>query len=113
MKEFLLVFRADYSAISEASEEMKEQWNSQWMDWINGIVSQGKMAGGNHLGQEGKVLKAGGIVTDGPYAEIKESVLGYIIVQGNSYEEAVELARPCPLLNGEGNSVEVREVRAL
>jgi hypothetical protein len=49
------------------------------------------------------------VITDGPYAEIKESIAGFIIVKADSFDEAVSMARACPILKGEGNSVEVRK----
>ena len=111
MKEFLLLFRADLGEIGEASPAEVEGWNQQWMDWIGGIAAQNKLAeGGNHLAADGRVVRSRGVVTDGPYTETKESVLGYIIIKVKSYEEAVTIAKACPLLNGEGNSVEVREI---
>ncbi len=110
MKAFLLLFRADYKEIAAAPPQEMEPRMKQWMDWINSIAAQNKLAaGGNHLSSTGKVVKKKK-VTDGPYAEIKESILGYIIINESSYEEAVAWAQACPILEGEGNSVEVREI---
>ena len=50
------------------------------------------------------------LVTDGPYGEIKETIGGYVIVKAESFEEAVEFAKGSPVLQGEGNSVEVRKL---
>lgn len=47
-------------------------------------------------------------VTDGPYAEAKEVVGGYWVIQARSKEEALEWAKRCPL--GPGNKLEVRRV---
>jgi hypothetical protein len=49
---------------------------------------------------------------DGPYVEIKEALGGYIIVKANGFDEAVEIAKGCPIVNG-GASVEVRKVAAM
>lgn len=46
-------------------------------------------------------------VTDGPFAEAKEVVGGYWVIQARSKEEAVEWAKRCP---GENCSIEVRRV---
>ena len=58
------------------------------------------------------VKKSGGknVVTDGPFGEIKETIGGSIIVKAESMEEAVEFAKGSPVLQGEGNSVEVRKI---
>jgi hypothetical protein len=50
------------------------------------------------------------IVTNGPFGDIKETIGGYIIVRAESVDEAVEFAKGCPVLQGEGNSVEVRKI---
>ena len=81
-----------------------------WQDWMGSIAAQNKMAStGNRLGTAGKVVTKNNVVIDGPYAEIKESIGGYIIVKADSLEEATELAKNCPILNIGGN-VEVRPV---
>jgi len=85
----------------------------RWMDWIGGIAAQNKLADrGNRLFPEGKVVKPGNIVTDGPYSDIKESIGGYSIVKANSLEEATEIAKDCPVFAVGGN-VEVREIREM
>ena len=82
------------------------------MDWIGGIAAQNKLTDrGNRLFPSGKVLKAGNVITDGPYTEIKESIVGYSIVKADSIEEATELAKGCPALKSGGN-VEIREINA-
>ncbi len=113
MKDFLLVFRTDYSKAPKASPEELQVITKHWMDWIGGIAAQNKLSDrGNRLFPTGKVLKAGNVIADGPYMEIKESVVGYSMVKADSYEEATELAKGCPALSNGGN-VEIREVHAL
>ena len=55
-------------------------------------------------------MRASNVVTNGPFGEIKETIGGFIVVRAESIEEAVEFARGCPVLQGEGNSVEVRKI---
>jgi len=64
------------------------------------------------LGFQGKTLKADGVVTDGPYAELKEVVGGYIIVKADSLDDALQLAHGCPILYV-GGHVEVRDIMVL
>ena len=74
------------------------------------IAAQNKLASpGNRLSTEGSVIKPEGIVTNGPYVEIKEAIGGYIIVKADSLDEAVALAKGCPILAIKGN-VEVRTI---
>ena len=106
----MLIFRhQDGNKI--ASPEQIQIWMKQTMDWIGGIAAQNKFTGGNGLPFEGsKVVWPHNVVTDGPFGEIKETIGGYIIVKANSVEEAVEFAKGSPVLQGEGNSVEVRRI---
>jgi len=77
---------------------------------MGSIAAQNKLANrGNRLDFEGATVRPGNVVTDGPYAEIKEILGGYIVVNTASIEEAVELAKGCPILNIGGN-VEVRGI---
>ncbi len=110
MKEFLLVFRNEYSKQPKASPEEMQLLMKQWMDWIGGIAAQNKLTtAGNRLASDGKVVKANNVITDGPYTELKELVGGYSIVKADTIDEAAELAKGCPILKMGGN-VEVREL---
>src|SRR5262245_26397277 len=64
---------------------------------------------GARLKPGGKIVTAAG-VSDGPFVEAKEIVGGYMIVEADSYERAIEVARGCPGLMSPGNTVEVREM---
>ncbi|PZF72773.1 YciI family protein [Taibaiella soli] len=113
MKEFLLVFKADYNAMPKTPEEM--QANTQnWMNWIGGIAAQNKLSDrGNRLDRAGTVVKKGdGIISDGPYTEIKESIMGYTLIKSDSLDEATEIAKGCPIFNF-GGEVEVREINVM
>jgi len=113
MKEFLLVFRADYKTMPNASPEEMQATTQRWMNWVAGIAAQEKLVDrGNRLVNSGKVLKSDGVISDGPYTEIKESILGYTLVKATSLDEATALAKGCPVLSIGGN-VEIREINAL
>jgi hypothetical protein len=111
MKEFVLIFRMDI--ISRDAQPTKEQmivYMEQWMNWINDIAKQGQLAeGGNHLSASGKLLKPNNMMLDGPYVVNNESVAGYIIILANDIDDAILIAKKCPILQGEGTSLEVRE----
>ncbi|SEW25067.1 YciI family protein [Chitinophaga arvensicola] len=110
MKEFALLFRQSEYAYDKLSAEEYQHLHKNWQDWIGGIAAQGKFVNkGSRLALEGKVLKAGGVVTDGPFVEIRERLGGFIVVMADSLEEATTLAHGCPALNYSG-SVEVREL---
>ena len=113
MKEYLLIFRNNFKSFPDSSPEEMQAMTKKWMDWIGGVAAQNKLFDrGNRLSNSGKVVKPNNVITDGPYSEIKESVGGYSIVKVDSYEEAVEIAKGCPVLTMGGN-VEVREIDQL
>ena len=94
----------------QPSPEQLEIYMKMYHDWVGSIAAQNKFVGGKGLSTEGKVIKSDKIITDGPFAEIKESIAGFITIRANSLEEAASLAAACPILQGEGNSVEVRKI---
>src|ERR1700733_3900762 len=107
MKEFMLIFRHE-DGTKVASPEQIQTWMKQTMDWIGGIAAQNKLGQTNGLAfDESRVVWPKNVVTNGPFGEIKETIGGYIIVRASSVEEAVEFAKGSPVLQGEGNSVEV------
>jgi hypothetical protein len=110
MDEFILIFRHE-DGKKVASPEQIQIWMKQTMDWIGGIAAQNKFSGGNGLPfDDACVVRSNKVVTNGPFGEIKETIGGYVIVKADSVNEAVEFAKGCPILQGEGNSVEVRKI---
>lgn len=112
MDEFILIFRHENG--KDAAPEQIQAWMKQTMDWIGDIAAQNKFVSGTGLPfDDARVVKtqhAKGIVTNGPFGEIKETIGGFIIVKADSVDEAVEFAMGSPVLQGEGNSVEVRKI---
>lgn len=110
MDQYALIMRHEDGG-KIASPEQMEIWMKQTMDWIESIAAKNKFVGGTGLPFDGaRVVKHNGIVTNGPFGEIKETIGGFITVKAESIEEAVEFAKGCPVLQGEGNSVEVRRI---
>jgi len=110
MDEFILIFRhMDGSKI--ASPEQMQIWMQQTRDWMATISAQNKLVGGNGLPfDNSRVVHHNNIVTNGPFGEIKETIGGYLIVKAISLDEAVGFAQGCPVLQGDGNTVEVRKI---
>ncbi len=111
MKEFALLFRQpNFADVDKLSAEEFKAIGKKWQDWAGNIAAQGKMAGsGLRLSLNGKVLKAGGVVTDGPFVEIKEMLGSFVVVKADNLDEATTLAHGCPALDSNG-SVEIREI---
>ncbi|MFO7445692.1 MAG: YciI family protein [Ignavibacteriaceae bacterium] len=109
MKEFLLLFRNELNAIPKDSPVEMKALAKKWQDWLGGIAAQNKLvAAGKRMYDAGKVVRNSG-VTDGPYIEIKEMLAGQCSIRAESIDDAIEIAKGCPILITGGN-VEIREL---
>lgn len=95
------------------SPEEMQRVSEQWMAWFKRLTEQGKVVAGHPLEREGKTVsgKNGRVVADGPFAEAKEAIGGYFLLNVATMDEAVAIAQECPGL-AHGGKVEVRAVRA-
>ena len=110
MNEFLLIFHRDADFDAQMTPEQLQAITTPWMDWMGGLAAQDKLANpGNRLNPDGKVVKPDGIITNGPYVEVKETIGGYIVVRASSLDEAAEISKGCPILST-GGCVEVRQI---
>ncbi|MCT8333455.1 YciI family protein [Leptospira sp. 85282-16] len=111
MKEFTLIFRNSNQEGERPSPEQMQRILQEWMSWMTNLSAKEQLADkGNRLAiSDAKTVHPGHLVTDGPYTEIKEFINGYIVVKTESLNEAVEIAKGCPILKIGGN-VEVRKV---
>jgi hypothetical protein len=109
---YMLIFRGTdwYEGLSP--EEM-QQVIDRWMAWFQRLTAEGIAVAGNPLEQEGKVVsgKNGHVISDGPFAESKETIGGYFVLKVSSMDEAVKIAQECPGLPY-GIRVEVRPILA-
>ncbi len=110
MEEFMLLFRnlAPAEPYSSSPEEM-EKSIPIWQNWIKGIAEEGRFVSTAPLERDGMFLTKSS-QTDGPYAEVKEFVLGYLVFKAKDMDHALETARGCPMILDEGGSVEIRKV---
>src|SRR5262245_35983179 len=110
MSDYVLLFRQPSFDYSKANPKEMQALAKKWQDWVGGIVAQGKFANnGIRLAMDGKVLKSGGVITDGPFVELREILGSFIVVKAENLDEATTLAHGCPALDS-GGSVEIRPV---
>lgn len=97
----------------ELSPEQMQRHIERYLSWIDRLRETGHFVAGEPLAESGKLLSGpnGSTVTDGPFAESKEEVGGYFILQAPDLEAAVELARGCPIF-ANGGTVEVRPIES-
>ena len=93
------------------SPEEVQQLMRQVMAWFEGLKEQGKVKVGQPLGPEGRTVSGNKRrpVADGPFAESKEAVGGYLLLQADNLNEAVAIAESNPTLEY-GVTIEVRPV---
>jgi hypothetical protein len=114
MSDFVFLFRAPEAEQREAmgTPEAAQKSMQVWLAWMRDLEQKGHLKNpGQPLERAGKVIHGNKkIITDGPYAESKDLIAGFIIVTARDLSEAVELASGCPMLAGEAASVEIRPV---
>lgn len=106
---YMLIFRGTdwYKGLSP---EQMQQVFDQWMTWFNGLKEDGRAIAGNPLEKEGRIVSGKNrVVSDGPFAEAKETIGGYFLLNVKTMDEAVTIAKDCPGLPY-GIRVEVRPV---
>jgi hypothetical protein len=113
MANFLFVYRGGSESQAKTSPEEMQQIMQKWSSWIGEALQKGWMIDpGDALTEEGRVVSAKKVVTDGPFVESKEIVGGYSIVKADTIDAAAELAKGCPALLT-GGKVEVRALAGL
>jgi len=108
MSEYVFLYRG---AERPTSPQEMQQVMQKWMSWMQNLSEQGHIKDrGQPLEATGKVVKGRQkTVTDGPFAEAKDLVGGYTIVEATDIGEAAEISKGCPIFERNG-FVEVRPV---
>ncbi len=108
----MLLFRGPHWDQGLSTDELLKAMDNV-MAWFEGLNERGKVKGAQPLSAQGRTISGtnGRFVVDGPFTETKEAVGGYLVLQADSFEEAVEVARTNPALRY-GVSVEVRPILA-
>lgn len=108
MAQFMLLLHEQPSDFANVSAEEIQAIIQEYDDWRRQVAAVGhklKDEGGRHLKLHNDQLR----VVDGPYAEAKEVMGGYFIVQAADYDEAVKVSQSCPHLKY-GGSIQLREI---
>lgn len=108
MSEFLYLYRGGDSS---GSPEQMERQMQRWVAWMKELGEKGQLKdGGQPLERSGKVVKGREkTITDGPYAESKDLVGGYSLIEAKDIQQAAEISRGCPIFDS-GGLVEIRPV---
>ena len=111
MSDFTFLYRG---RDTNASPEQMQNTMEKWRAWFKQLGEQGHLKDiGHPLESSGKVVRGKQkSVTDGPFAEAKDVVGGFTMIQARDLEQATELSKGCPILEV-GGSVEVRPIQPL
>ena len=105
---YLVILRNQPSQGQAPSPEQMQKMNATFNDWKEKYKNQILDMGGK-LKPDGKVVRTSGVV-DGPFAEAKEIIAGFMIVGAEDYDGAVRVASECPGVISPGTSLEIREM---
>ena len=109
MKDFLFLFRGGEPSANLSPAQVQQRMQ-KWTTWIQDLSKAGKFKSGYPLENAAKVVSGKNrLVTDGPFAESKEGVGGYLIVAASDLGDAADVAKGCPIFE-EGGAVEVRPI---
>ncbi len=108
--EFIFLLRGTQFENRLSLQEMQEAMG-KYMGWLDRFEKEGKFKGGQPLAPAGKFVtgKQERTISDGPFAEAKEAIGGYLLFAVADLDAAVAIAETCPLLDY-GSVVEVRPV---
>lgn len=105
MTEYVFLYRNGEKMSPETMQKQMTKWNV----WLKELGQKGALKNiGQPLDRSGRLVSGGGrTVTDGLFAEAKDVIGGYSIVEAKDIDHAVELSRGCPVLDV-GGAVEIR-----
>src|SRR5262249_6067718 len=108
--EYMLLSRGPHWDKGLSTDEL-QQTMDKVMAWFEGLKQRRKVKGSQPLSAQGRTISGtnGRFVLDGPFTETKEAVGGYLLLEADSFDEAVEIARANPALRY-GGRVEVRPI---
>jgi hypothetical protein len=108
MAKFLCIYREPTEKRAKPSPEEMQALQTAWYAWMQKYSSA--IVTGDGLKRTGRLLKAG-LVTDGPYAEAKEILASFGVIQADNYDAALAIVRETPAADAaSGWSIEIREM---
>ena len=117
MAQYMLLLHQvpDYNA--DLPREQMMEVVKRYMAWADGLRQKGRMVGGEKLTASGgrhiKVERGKPVASDGPYAEAKDVIGGYFVIEAADHAEAEAIARDCPHLWSDSNWIELRPIDAM
>lgn len=111
MAQYILLIREDLTRYPIDEQELKTIVHAH-VQWAKELAAEGIFKGGNGIKSHGKLLELNdGEIVVQPLRDCKEGVGGYYIIEVESFEAAIEIAKQMPTYHL-GDKVEVRELGA-
>jgi hypothetical protein len=107
MAKYLFLYRGCRDTESKMPPQEREHMMQRWQVWLgSGFQNGWLLEPGDALKKDRRIVDATKIVTDGPFAESKEIIGGFSVVEAATIDHAAELAKGCPALVA-GGTVEI------
>ncbi len=106
--EYMLLFRGGADPKDLTKQQMQQIMNN-WYTWMGELKKRRQLKLGNPLEEKGKIMAGKNGERVQTYAESKDSVGGYLLIQARNLADATKIAKGCPIFNN-GGTVEVRPV---
>jgi hypothetical protein len=99
MADFMLLIKGGDPVRPLSPEEMQQNMQ-KWGAWMKRLAEAGHLKGGAPLEKGGKIVMGPkGVVTDGPFPEVKDLIGGYLVLQAKDADEAAMMAQGCPIFD--------------
>ena len=111
MSDYMLVTRGNFGDWKALSSEDSQKIMAKYNAFVEELKKQDRFKGGSALKEGSFRFKSvsGSILIDGPYAETKETITGYLLFEADTQQQAADIAKQCPALT-HGESVELLEL---
>ncbi|MES2515123.1 MAG: hypothetical protein V4580_13310 [Bacteroidota bacterium] len=109
LNDFMMLFRLEPNLNYKPTEQDLIEQKKQWGSWIGGIAAQAKLVNTHQLGFSGKQLHADMSVEETINISNNKMLAGNMVVKANSMDDALEMAKGCPILSM-GGSLEIRDI---
>ena len=118
MAQYMLLLHQVPNYNMDLPREKMLEMTKRYMTWADGLRQKGKLAGGEKLAAGGvrhiKIKDGKPVATDGPYAEAKDVVGGYFVIEARDQAEAEAIAKDCPhVALSASNWIEIRPIEAM
>ena len=118
MAQYMLLLHQVPNYNMDLPREKMLEMTKRYMAWAESLGAKGKLAGGEKLtasgGRHVKVKDGKLVASDGPYAELKDVVGGYFVIEAKDLAEAEAIARDCPhMALGPTNWAEIRPIESM